>query len=48
LEEQKKNVTILKKKQAILSAICADVIEQSTYINALSSSILRKAFEGEL
>jgi len=48
LEEQKKNITMLKQKQAILNNICRNVAEQSSCINALSSSILRKAFQGEL
>jgi len=47
LEEQKKYVAMLKKKQEILNIICGNVAEQSTFINALSPSILRKAFNGE-
>jgi type I restriction enzyme S subunit len=48
LEEQKKNVIMLKQKQEIINNICRSVAEQSAYINALSSSVLRKAFQGEL
>jgi restriction endonuclease S subunit len=48
IEEQKKYVTILNQKREILYDICRKVEEQSAYINALSQSILRKAFNGEL
>ena len=48
LEEQNEKITMLKQKQAILNNICRNVTEQSSYIDALSLSILRKAFKGEL
>ena len=48
LNEQEKYVTMLNKKRDILYDICRKVEEQSAYINALSQSILRKAFNGEL
>ena len=47
IEEQKKYVTILNQKREILYDICRKAEEQSTYINALSQSILRKAFNGD-
>ena len=47
IEEQKKYVTILNQKREILFDICRKVEEQSAYINALSQSILRKAFNGD-
>jgi restriction endonuclease S subunit len=47
LEEQKKIVSMLIQKQSLLNNFCNNVVEQSTYIKALPSSILRKAFNGD-
>ena len=47
LEEQKKIVSMLIQKQSLLNNLCNNVAEQSTYIKALPSSILRKAFNGD-
>jgi len=47
LEEQKRIVTIIEEKLNAVEKAKKLITEQSSYINALPSSILRKAFNGE-
>jgi type I restriction enzyme S subunit len=47
LEEQNSIVNIIESKLIVIEKLKSLIIEQSSYINALYSSILRKAFNGD-
>jgi type I restriction enzyme S subunit len=47
IDEQKRIVSIFEMKLIIIEKIINNINEQSSYINALPQSILRKAFNGE-